>query len=224
MIPWELLDTIPATAEYGELRLYRRGAEYSIRVDNYELMNSRMHSSEEALATLTCARLPEKSWILIGGLGMGYTIAAALMNLDTDAHVVVSELSSKVVEWNRGPLGELAGRPMDDPRVEIRVEDVARIIKEKSRAYNAILLDIDNGPETLSGGARNRLYSKTGLKEIKNALRPGGVFALWSSYSNPAFTRQLQGAGFDAEEVGIRAHGEKGKKHTIWIAQKSARV
>ncbi len=221
MIPWEFLDSARIPGGRSEMRLYRRGGEFSIRVDNHELMNSRVHGSEDALAELACARIADRSSprVLIGGLGMGYTLAAALKQLGKTARVVVAELVSTVVEWNRGALAELAGNPLDDGRVTVREIDVARILQDERGAYDAILLDVDNGPEGLTRQRNDCLYTQAGLEKAFEALRPAGVLAVWSASPDRTFMLRLRGAGFEVDEISVRARGPKGGgRHTIWIA------
>jgi spermidine synthase len=221
MIPWELLDSAPVPGEKGELGLYRRGGEFSIRVDGSELMNSRLHGSEEAMAELACARIASHPCprVLIGGLGMGYTLAAALNRLGAESRVVVAELVPAVVAWNRGGLAELAGHPLDDERVTVREADVAEILREEPRAYDAILLDVDNGPRGLTRKVNDRLYTRKGLEAAFAALRPAGVFALWSAGPARGFAELLRRAGFAVDEKHVRARGPRGGGfHTIWIA------
>jgi spermidine synthase len=223
MIAWQLLDSAPVPGEKGEIGLYRRGGEFSIRVDGAELMNSRVHGSEEAMAELACARIAShpSARVLIGGLGMGYTLAAALRRLGAESRVVVAELVPAVVAWNRGPLAELAGRPLDDGRVTVREADVAQILREEQGAYDAVLLDVDNGPRGLTRRDNGRLYSRTGLGAAFGALRPAGVFALWSAGPSRAFAQLLRKAGFAVDEAHVRARGSSGGGfHTIWIAAK----
>ena len=184
MIPWILLDSAQVPGDGGELRLYQRGDEFSIRIVGHgELMNSRVHGSEDALAEHTYARLVGDSnpRLLIGGLGMGFTLAAALQHVGDQAQVVVAELVSAVVAWNRGPLGEQAGHPLQDPRVSVREGDVAHCLKAESQAYDAILLDVDNGPEGLTRRENDWLYGMDGLNAAYAALRPQGVLAVWSA-------------------------------------------
>ncbi len=224
MIPWTLLDRAQLPNSEEEIRLYQRGEEYAIRVANYELMNSRVHGSEEALAELAFARLSGRSplRVLIGGLGIGYTLAAALRALDPRGEAVVAELVPAVVRWNRGPLAELAGRPLDDPRVRVVENDVARVIREDRAGFDAILLDVDTGPRALTHEDNRRLYDAPGLRASYAALRPRGILAIWSSASDPAFTQRLRDAGFDVEEVRARARGEGGRAHYIvWLAQRA---
>jgi spermidine synthase len=219
MVPWIQLDTA-AVPGGGELRLMQRGAEFSIRIGTQELMNSRMHGSEEALAELACARIAgrARARVLIGGLGMGFTLRAALDRLGKDARVTVAELVPAVVAWNRGPLAALSAHSVADKRVSLRETDVAQVIRAERAAYDAILLDVDNGPGGLTSESNDRLYSSAGLGEARVALRPGGVLAVWSVASDRGFTRRLQQAGFAAEEVRVRARGDRGPRHVIWLA------
>ena len=221
MIPWQLIDSTPVPGENKDLRLYQRGGEFSIRVDGSELMNSRVHGSEDAMAELACARIAALPCpqVLIGGLGMGYTLAAALNRLGAESRVVVAELVPAVVAWNRGPLAALAGHPLDDDRVTVREVDVAQILRAEHRAYDAILLDVDNGPKGLTRKSNDWLYSRTGLDAAFTALRPAGIFALWSASPDRAFAQLLRKAGFDVDEKRARARGPSGGGyHTIWIA------
>ena len=221
MIPWIFLDSAPVPGGKGELRLYQRGREHSIMVDGQELMNSRVHSSEDALAELVCARLTGLPMprMLIGGLGMGYTLGAALSKLGPQAEVLVAELVPAVVEWNRGYLAEFAGYPLQDPRVSVHEGDVAQQINAASRAYDAILLDVDNGPEGLSRKSNDRLYNSAGLRAAFNALRPAGVLAVWSAGPDQHFTKRLRQTGFAVDEVRVRARGPRGgARHMIWLA------
>ena len=214
MVPWELLDTA-RVREGSELRLYRRGDEYSIRIDGQELMGSRMHGSEEKLAVLACERIQgrPKPCILIGGLGMGYTVAAALPMLPRAGRIVVVELVPEVVEWNREPLRHLAGRPLDDPRVSVRTADVSTVIREASASYDAILLDVDNGPYGLTEGDNDRLYSRAGLQEARVALRPSGVLAIWSAGPDREYCRRLSKERFTVEQISaaVRKEGRGGR-------------
>lgn len=224
MIPWELLDSAVVPGEGGELRLYRRGDEFSIRITGQgELMNSRMHGSEDALAEMTCARLTgiAAPRILIGGLGMGFTLAAALRQAGEQAQVVVAELIPAVIDWNRGPLGELTSCPLNDARVRMREGDVARILNSESQAYDAILLDVDNGPEGFTRKQNDWLYDVDGLTAAWNALRDNGVLAVWSAAPSPPFRQRLYKIGFDVEEVRVHAHGSRGTRHMIWFARKT---
>ncbi len=223
MIQRELLDTA-AIPGGGELRLFRRelkGAdEYSIMLGRIELMNSRLSGSEEALATLACNRLGVKNpRILIGGYGMGFTLRAALSVLPPQAHVEVVELIPAIVKWARGPMADLSQKCLDDSCVTITSGDVCDVISKADREYDAILLDVDNGPDGLTHEANDRLYSMAGLATAKKALRSNGILAIWSSEGDSRFTARLHKSGFavDVNSVPARSNG-KGAKHTIWLA------
>jgi spermidine synthase len=221
VIPWSLLDKAQIPGGGGELRLMQRGAEFSIRLGQTELMNSRLRGSEEALATLSCARIRtrERPWILIGGLGMGFTLRAALAVVVTEAEIIVAELAPAVVAWARGPMAELFHNSLTDPRVSILESDVSRLIRSGRSAYDAILLDVDNGPEGLSRKANDGLYDMEGLRAASAALRPGGVLAVWSSGPDRSFAQRLRKTGFGVDEVRVRANGARGgARHVIWIA------
>jgi len=223
MIPWVLLDSAQVPGNGGELRLYQRGDEFSIRIAGHgELMNSRVHGSEDALAEHTCTRLVDgiKPRLLIGGLGMGFTLAAALRHVGEQAQVVVAELVPAVVAWNRGPLGEHAGHPLQDPRVTVREGDVARSLKAEQQAFDAILLDVDNGPEGLTRKENDWLYGMNGLNAAYATLRPQGVLAVWSAGPDKEFMQRLRKVGFEVDEVRVRAHGKKGARHIIWFARR----
>lgn len=223
MNPWILLDQVEVPGDGGEMKLYQRAFEFSISVKNEELMNSRMHGSEDALAELTCKRIAGRKppRILIGGLGMGFTLGAALEHLGDTAQVVVAELVPAVVQWNRTHLADLAGRPLDDPRVTVRASDVRLVIKEQAAAYDAILLDVDNGPDGLTHEGNDRLYTHGGLAAAKAALKPGGILGVWSAEPDKSFSKRLRGSGFSIEEVSVRARGKRGgRRHTIWLAEK----
>ena len=222
MVPWSLLDTASVPGG-GELRLMRRGAEFSIMSGSTELMNSRLGGSEEALATLTCVRLEDRRAprILIGGLGMGFTLRAALSRLGADAQVVVAELVPSVVSWARGPMAEVFGGSLEDPRVTLREADVGDLITPARPGFDAILLDVDNGPEGLTRPANDRLYGVPGLEAARRALNPGGILSVWSSGPDRAFTRRLRQLGFAVEEVAVRAKGRRGARHVLWVAARS---
>jgi spermidine synthase len=224
MIPWVKIDTARVPGADGELRLMRRGAEFSIMLGTNELMNSRLSGSEAALATLAAKRIEavRKPHMLIGGLGMGFTLRAALAVLGPGAKIVVAELVPTVVAWAKGPMAEIFGGSLNDPRVSILETDVTDVIRAKPRMFDAILLDVDNGPEGLTKKANDALYNSAGLKAAHAALRPGGVLAVWSSGPNPPFAKRLRGAGFDVNEVNLRATGRGGgARHIIWIATKA---
>ncbi len=221
MIPRVLIDTAEVPGGGGELRLIRRGEEYSIMLGANELMNSRLSGSEEALATLACERLPAgpRPSLLIGGLGMGFTLRAALRVLGPEAKLVVAELVPAVVKWARGPLAHIFAGSIDDPRVTVVEADVADPIAEARSAYDAILLDVDNGPDGLTLAANDRLYDRNGAARARAALRPGGVLAIWSAAPDRAFSQRLRTAGFAVEETAVRANaGRSGARHVIWLA------
>jgi spermidine synthase len=220
LIPWTLIDSTSIPGDGGEMRLYRRGDEYSIRVGPYELMNSRVHASEDALAELVCARIGGAGKrVLIGGLGMGFTLLEVLHRVDAKSSVIVAELVPAVVAWHRGPLRAVSQDALDDPRVSIREEDVAKVMAEG--AYDAILLDVDNGPAGLTSKHNDRLYTHAGLRLAFDALRPQGMLAVWSGGPDDAFVKRLKKTGFRVEEVQVRGRGAKGgPRYVIWLASR----
>lgn len=223
MAKFELIGTATIPGQGSELRLLRRNSEFSIKIAGKpgELMNSRLHGSEDALAELACEPIRHRPGVrvLIGGLGMGFTLAAALRVLEGDADVVVAELVPEVVEWNRGPMGMITGHPLNDARTSISVGDVGKLLRSEKAAFDAIMLDVDNGPEGLTRKENDWLYSSRGLETAQDALRPGGVLAFWSAGRDPAFTERLRRIGFTVEEHVVRAHRPgKGAKHMIWLA------
>lgn len=225
MIPWILLDKAIAPGDGKELRLFRRDKEFSIKVNADELMNSRVHNSEDALARLACPRVAKqaKKYILIGGLGMGFTLRAALNNLNGQAHVTVAELMPAVVKWNRSFLASLAGNPLADKRVTVYEGDVADKIRSARDHYHAIILDVDNGPQGLTRKGNDGLYTLSGLNVAYKALRPGGNLAVWSAGPDMAFTKRLRKAKFRVEEAQVRTRsGRKGEGlSVVWIATKN---
>jgi spermidine synthase len=221
VIPWSLLATAEIPGGGGELRLVKRGAEFSIMAGRVELMNSRRGGSEGALATISCQRMRalQMPHILIGGLGMGFTLRAALGALGPDARITIAELVPEVVAWARVPMAELFGSSLLDQRVRICEGDVGGLIRSGRSTYDAILLDVDNGPQGLTRSANDRLYDAKGLSAAKTALRPGGILAIWSCGPNVNFAKRLRSSGFDVEEVAARANGAgRGARHVIWIA------
>lgn len=226
MPPEELLESTDVPDSGGELRLFKHGPKYSLRLGGGELMNSEYHSSEDDLANLACEMIKDvkKARILVGGLGMGYTLRAALNSVGPEAKVFVSELVPEVVQWNRTYLGHLAGHPLDDKRTEVLIEDVAESIFSRHRAFDAILLDVDNGPEALLREDNERIYDEDGLCAIGQALRPGGVLAQWSGKSDKSYVARLMKTGFDVREVSVRAKEGKGAHHKIWLSTLDAPV
>lgn len=221
MTPRELLDT--ADVPGGEpLRLFRRGDDHMIVLERNELMNSRMSGSEEALAVMTLERLGKReARVLIGGYGMGFTLRAALAVLGSNARVTVAELVPKIVDWARGPMAALTNGCLDDPRVKIVFDDVGRVIADGQNAYDAILLDVDNGPDGLTRVGNDSLYSMRGLDSARQALRPGGILAVWSAAPDPSFARRMRDSGFQVEEVAVRARQNgKGPRHVIWFGRR----
>jgi spermidine synthase len=220
MIPWERLDSAKIPGG-GELRLMRRGSEFTIKLGSNELMNSRLTATEQALATLACDKIktrPAPS-ILIGGLGMGFTLAAARAGLPARARIVVAELVPSIVTWARGPLAGIFGGSLGDPRVSIEMRDVHDVIVDERGSFDAILLDVDNGPDGLVTLANERLYCNWGLRAAHDALRPGGILAVWSAYADDHFAERLRAAGFAVEEVRVDPDGTgKDPPHVIWLA------
>jgi spermidine synthase len=216
LIPWQQLGKAPIPG--GELVLSQRGEEFAIRLRGIELMNSRMHQSEEMLATLACAPLAKtpKAHVLVGGLGMGFTLRAALTALGDNAKVSVVELVPKVVEWNRGPLGHLAQHPLNDPRVELILGDVSTAI-DKAR-YHAILLDVDNGPDAFTTPGNAALYGVRALARIRRQLVPNGTLGVWSVADDRSFTGRLRAVGFKVLPHKVPPRPHSGAKHMIWIA------
>jgi spermidine synthase len=219
MLPWVHLDTATVPGG-GELRLMQRGGEFSIMAGAITLMNSRMSGSEVSLAEVTCDHLRGRKncRMLIGGYGMGFTLRAALAGLGADARIVVAELVPAVMDWARGPMAGLTADGLDDPRVSVRQGDVGDVIASGRGGFDAILLDVDNGPDGLSRSANDRLYDLRGLLTARAALRPKGVLAVWSAAPNKAFADRLGHAGFAVEEVKARANKGRGGRHIIWIA------
>ena len=203
--------------------LLRRGEELVIRAGREVLMGTRMHGSEEALADLAYDHLGTRvgTRVLVGGLGMGFTAAAALRRCPADGAVVVSELVPKIVDWNRGLLGPAAGRPLDDPRLSVEMGDIAVLLRSSTTAWDGILLDVDNGPSPLSQEANQWLYSRAGLAALLGALRSDGVVCVWSASGDEAFTRRMESAGFRVDVHRVRARGGKrGPRHIIWVGRK----
>jgi spermidine synthase len=220
VIPWRLLDSASVPGGDGSLRLMQRGTEFSIRLDRYELMNSRLSGSEQALAATACERIRSRKAprILIGGLGMGFTLRAALAALGGDARVTVAELVPAVIAWARGPMSDVFGDSLADSRATIREADVGELIRSGASAFDAILLDVDNGPDGLTRRANDALYGLAGLGAARRALRAGGVLAVWSAKPDPKFTARLRKANFAVDVLAVPAGRSRGGKHVIWIA------
>lgn len=225
MIPWTQLGTAQIPNNGGELKFSQRGDEFSIRLSGIrgELMNSRVYNSEQVLAQLGCHHLSStnNAQVLVGGLGMGYTLGAALKALNSTSQVTVAELIPEVIAWNKGPLGKCAGNPLQDPRTVVHLGDVAELLNANPSAFNTILLDVDNGPEGLTHSDNNWIYSLPGLHSIYDTLRPKGVLAIWSAGPDYLFTVRLKKAGFKVDTRIVRARPGKGSKHTIFLAKKA---
>ncbi|WP_394728962.1 spermidine synthase [Altererythrobacter sp. GH1-8] len=225
MLKRELIDTarIP---DGEELVLYSHGRDFMIVLGYNELMSTRMRFSEEQLAELTFDRLPNNTpRILIGGYGMGFTLRAALARMSEGGEAVVAEISDKIIEWARGPMAELTGDCLEDSRLDLKICDVAALIDDANDGtcakFDAILLDVDNGPDGLVRDANNRIYSRTGLAKARDALNSGGILAIWSAAPDHAFRKRLKDVRFDVEELSVRSRpGNKGAHHTIWFARK----
>lgn len=225
MIPWELIGVAKVPGDQTELRLMRRGFEYAIKLGANELMNSRLGGSEQALATITCDRLGQAAApvFLIGGLGMGFTLRAALDRVPHDARIVAAELVPEVIAWAKGPLAEVFRGSLDDPRVTLHEGDVGALIRSSQARFDAILLDVDNGPDGLTRTVNDDIYNARGLAAARSALRKNGILAVWSSEPSASFTRRLGSAGFDVDEVRVRADGKRrGSQHHIWIGRRRA--
>ncbi|WNG25870.1 hypothetical protein F0U62_18980 [Cystobacter fuscus] len=220
MKPWKVIDRASAPGG-GELVLHQRGEEFAIRVNGRELMSSRQHGSEERMAEVACVGLTgARVRVLVGGLGLGYTVRATLDRLSSTAEVVVAELVPAVVAWNQGVLAPLAGRPLEDPRVKVETRDVGELLREAEGHYDAVLLDVDNGPEALTQEDNRWLYGERGLARLRRALKPRGVVVVWSASPDRAFTRRLERMGFDTEVVETPARGKAGGPlHTLFIGR-----
>ncbi len=224
MIPWQTLDRAPIPGG-GELTLVRRGDEFAIRANGAELMASRAHASEERMAALAWERLasPSKPRVLIGGLGLGYTLRATLDCFPAAAEIVVAELVPAVTTWVRGPLAHLAGRPLDDPRVVVKEVDAAAVLRASVGGFHALLIDIDNSPTTLIRAENASLYSDKGLAVARAALVPGGVLVVWSAGPDARFAERMGRAGFSVRALLAPANGERGgRSHTLFVGETKA--
>ena len=226
MQSWEYIDHERVPDDDGTLYLMNRGDEFTIHVNGYELMSSGLHGSEDALADLACDRLPglADARILVGGLGMGFTLAAVLRRLGAAGHATVSELMPAVVRWHAGPMGGVAAHPLQDPRVAVHMGDVGDLVEHPCAPWSAILLDVDNGPLALTRPRNGWLYTRGGIRSAHEALIPGGVLGIWSADRDPSLTLRLQQGGFEVEVV---EHVEPGRDpdddtctHVLWIAQR----
>jgi spermidine synthase len=224
MIPWVHLGSAQIPNNGGMLKFSQRGNEFSIRLSGIrgELMNSRVYNSEQVLSQLGCAHLSsqDNAQVLVGGLGMGYTLAAALKAVNSSSQVTVAELIPEVITWNQGPLGNCAGNPLLDSRTKVHIGDVADLLKTRKPTFDAVLLDVDNGPEGLTHADNNWIYSEPGLAEIYLTLKPQGMLAIWSAGDDYFFILRLKKAGFKVETRTVRARPGKGSRHTIFLAQK----
>jgi len=226
MQPWETVDRA-RVADGTELSLARRGGEWVVRAGGHVLMSSRQHGSEDALAELGLARVARPGGartVLIGGLGLGYTLRATLDRIGPDARAVVAEISPELVAWNRGPLVDLAGRPLDDPRTRLQLGDVVERIAEASGAFDAILLDVDNSPSSMVLAGNGRLYGMKGVRACARALSTGGVLAVWSAGPDEPYLERLEAAGLEARAVMVPARGlgARGARHVIFLGVKRA--
>lgn len=226
MLQWEFIESVKMPDGRGTMELMRRGKEMIIRIDLHELMGTHVHGSEEALADLAFDHLdvshPDRNVsVLVGGLGVGFTAAAALRRCGPAGRVVVSELVPAIVRWNEGELGEASGHPMRDERAELALVDVAELIRNPPRKWHAILLDVDNSPRSFTQLANSWLYSPQGLQSARDSLHEGGVFAVWSAQDDKSFTQRMKRAGFDTTLHPVRARGTAGgNRHYIWVGVK----
>ncbi len=226
MRPWEIIDREPVPDDDGTLYLAARGSEYAIHVDGRELMSNRLHGSEDALAEYACDLLDklDDARILVGGLGMGFTLAAALRNLGSGGHVTVAELLPAVVRWNHEYVGRAAGYPLRDPRVTVFVGDVADLVEDSPTPWSAILLDVDNGPSSLTRPTNGWLYTRKGIQAAKRALIPGGVLGIWSAFGSARLTRFLRKEGFEVEVIRYfeddRPTYNDDGIHVLWMARR----
>lgn len=223
MKPWEILDQA-VTPDGVTLKLARHDRELMILADGLPLMSSRMHSSEDALATLACrrARLLPAPYVLVGGLGLGFTLRAALGLLPAGATVVVAELMPAVVEWNRGVLAPLAGHPLDDPRVRVMERDVVEVLREQRARFDAVLLDVDNGPGDITASSNTGLYTDRGVANLRGALTREGMLAVWSTHPHALFEQRLRNGGFDVTAERVRGRLRRGPRHVIFLATRVA--
>lgn len=227
MLPRETIATAAIPGSSLTLTLVGHGRDFVVMLGRDELMGTRMRFSEEQLAVLTLERVTAKRpRVLVGGYGLGFTYRAALAQLPEGGRLTVAEVVPDILDWAKGPLAHLTGDSLEDPRGEIVIADVAALIDDAidgtTRKYDAILLDVDNGPDGIVRDANDRLYTRTGIGKARDALNPGGVLAVWSAAPDPSFARRLQGSGMSIEEITVRARpNNKGPRHTIWFARKT---
>ena len=219
MKPWETLATA-VTPGGSRFELQRHDGNYVIQADGYDVMTSYSHGSEDAMMSLACPRPRAQACILIGGLGMGYTLAATLHLLPPGGSVVVSEIVPEVVEWNRGPLGPLAGHPLDDPRIELVVGDVADVIRDRKSRFDAVLLDVDNSVDSFTLAGNSGLYTPEGLATAHRSLRPRGSLAIWSAGTKRTFERRFRAAGFAVSTHSVRGRDKRGGHYSVLVGQK----
>ncbi len=221
MVPWQIVDRAPGPGG-AEWVLARRGEEWVVRAAGRVLMSSRQHGSEEALAALALAKVARPRVVLVGGLGLGFTLRAALDRVPISAKVIVAELVPALVAWNRDHVGHLAGRPLDDPRTRLQGGDVLARIAEARGAFDAILLDVDNGPTALAGAANGRLYGEAGARACRDALRAGGALAVWSAGPDERYRTLLEKAGLEVEAHGVPARSgtARGVRHLVYVARR----
>lgn len=221
MKPWRTLDRARAPGG-GELVLQERDGQFTIRVDGKELMSSRKHASEEAMAAVAFEgrEPPARARVLVGGLGLGYTLRATLDRLPPGGEVVVAEVSGAVVAWNKGPLAPLAGHPLDDPRTRVDEVNLLALLKSRPPPFDAILIDLDNGPAALSLPGNRELYADRGVELCRGALTADGTLVVWSAGPDAAYLARLRRGGFDAVERAVRAHGSAATRHTLFVARR----
>jgi spermidine synthase len=219
MKPWETLATA-TTPDGSRFELQRHDTNYVIQVNGNAVMTSYSHGSEDAMMSLACPRPRADACVLIGGLGMGYTLAATLALLPPGGSVVVSELVPEVVEWNRGPLGPLAGHPLDDPRTDLIVGDVANVMRDSTSRFDAILLDVDNSVDSFTLARNSWLYTPEGLAAARRSLTPGGALAIWSANTERGFEGRLRASGFSASTHPVRGRGKRGGHHSVSVGRR----
>lgn len=221
MRAWETVGRARAP-DGTEMALARRGEEWVVRYAGRVLMSSRAHGSEDALAALALSRVRRLRTVLIGGLGLGYTLRAALDRAPPEARVVVAEVVPEIVAWNRGPVAHLAGRPLDDPRVSVEVRDVAAVVAEARGAFDAVLLDVDNAPGSPVLRGNDRLYGEAGVRACRRALAGGGVLAVWSAGPDDRYLARLRSAGLGGEARAVAPLGAGRGRHVVFLASKVA--